>query len=108
MVVLSAFGGEDVAQIIEIDANRYLVRFGNTKLRVIDFSNPATPVVGATVTLGNNPWRIDRFGTREAWAALRIDTANANGGRDNVSVVLVQAAAGGKKRGLMSRWLRAS
>ena len=37
-----------------------------------------------------------------------IDTANANGGRDNVSVVLVQAAAGGKKRGLMSRWLRAS
>ncbi len=77
MVVLSATGGEDVAQIIEIDANRYLVRFGNTKLRVIDFSNPATPVVGATVTLGNNPWRIDRFGTREAWAALRIDTANA-------------------------------
>ena len=39
---------------------------------------------------------------------LLIDTANANGGRDNVSVVLVQAAAGGKKPGLMSRWLRAS
>ena len=77
MVVLSATGGEDIAQIIEVDANRYLVRFGNTKLRVIDFTDPATPVVGATVTLGSNPWRLDRFGTREAWAALRIDSATS-------------------------------
>lgn len=40
-------------------------------------------------------------------ATLLIDTANACGGRDNVSVLLVQAAAGGKKRGLMSRLLGA-
>lgn len=39
----------------------------------------------------------------EEKAALLIDTANTNGGRDNVSVLLVQAAAGGKKRSLMSR-----
>ena len=44
----------------------------------------------------------------EEKATLLIDTANANGGRDNVSVLLVQAAAGGKKRGLMSRLLGAS
>ena len=44
----------------------------------------------------------------EEKATLLVDTANANGGRDNVSVLLVQAAAGGKKRSLMSRLLGAS
>jgi serine/threonine protein phosphatase PrpC len=39
----------------------------------------------------------------EEKATLLIDTANANGGRDNVSVLLVQAAAGGDKRGFVSR-----
>jgi protein phosphatase len=40
---------------------------------------------------------------------LLVDTANAQGGRDNISVLLVQtAAAGGKKRGFMSRLIRAS
>jgi protein phosphatase len=34
-----------------------------------------------------------------------IDTANANGGRDNISVLLAQAGEGSKKRGLMSRLL---
>ncbi|AOG24405.1 Stp1/IreP family PP2C-type Ser/Thr phosphatase [Acidovorax sp. RAC01] len=43
----------------------------------------------------------------EEKATLLIDAANANGGRDNVSVLLVQAATGGKKRGLMSRLLGA-
>lgn len=43
----------------------------------------------------------------EEKATLLIDTANACGGRDNVSVLLVQAAAGGKKRSLMSRLLGA-
>lgn len=77
MVVLSAVAGEDIAQVYEIDANRYLVWFGGKKLRVIDFSDPTTPVIGATVTLVNSSHRLDRFGTRETWAALRIDTANA-------------------------------
>jgi serine/threonine protein phosphatase PrpC len=34
-----------------------------------------------------------------------IDAANANGGRDNISVLLAQANSGSKKRGLISRWL---
>ena len=42
----------------------------------------------------------------EEKAALMIDTANALGGRDNISVLLVQAGATPRKRGLMSRWLR--
>jgi PPM family protein phosphatase len=34
-----------------------------------------------------------------------IDTANANGGRDNITVLLVNAHSGSKKRGFMSRLL---
>lgn len=34
-----------------------------------------------------------------------VDAANANGGRDNISVLLAQANSGSKKRGLISRWL---
>ena len=42
----------------------------------------------------------------EEKAALMIDTANALGGRDNISVLLVQAGAAPRKRGLISRWLK--
>ncbi len=34
-----------------------------------------------------------------------VDAANANGGRDNISVLLAQADTGAKKRGLISRLL---
>ena len=41
----------------------------------------------------------------EQKVAQLIDTANANGGRDNISVLLAQASTGSKKRGLISRLL---
>ncbi len=41
-------------------------------------------------------------------ATLLIDTANTQGGRDNISVLLVQTTARGKKRGLISRWVGAA
>lgn len=51
-------------------------------------------------TMLRSPLPLDTKGTQ------LIDTANAHGGRDNVSVLLAQAVdASGKKRGLMSRWL---
>ncbi|MCC2676556.1 MAG: protein phosphatase (Phosphoprotein phosphatase)-like protein, partial [Ramlibacter sp.] len=34
-----------------------------------------------------------------------VDAANANGGRDNISVLLAHASSGSRKRGLISRWL---
>jgi PPM family protein phosphatase len=34
-----------------------------------------------------------------------VDAANANGGRDNISVLLAQANSGSRKKGLISRWL---
>ena len=41
----------------------------------------------------------------ELRAKRLVDTANANGGRDNITVLLIQAHASGKKRGFMSRLL---
>ena len=41
----------------------------------------------------------------EQKVAQLIDAANANGGRDNISVLVAQANAGSKKRGLISRLL---
>jgi PPM family protein phosphatase len=34
-----------------------------------------------------------------------VDAANANGGRDNISVLLARASTDSKKRGLISRLL---
>lgn len=41
----------------------------------------------------------------EHLAQCLIDTANAHGGRDNITVLLVQAQAAAEKRGLMARLL---
>jgi PPM family protein phosphatase len=41
----------------------------------------------------------------EQKVAQLVDAANANGGRDNISVLAAQAGEGSKKRGLMSRLL---
>ena len=41
----------------------------------------------------------------EQKVAQLVDCANANGGRDNISVLLAQAGTGSKKRGLISRLL---
>lgn len=44
-------------------------------------------------------------GSLEQKTVQLIDSANANGGRDNISVLLAQASSGSRKRGLISRWL---
>lgn len=41
----------------------------------------------------------------EQRAKTLVDTANANGGRDNITVLLVQVEASAEKRGLMARLL---
>ena len=44
-------------------------------------------------------------GTLEEKSALLVEAANANGGRDNISVLLAMADNGSKKKGLISRLL---
>ena len=44
-------------------------------------------------------------GSLEQKTVQLIDAANANGGRDNISVLLAQSSSGSRKRGLISRWL---
>lgn len=46
--------------------------------------------------------------TLEEKTTRLIAAANANGGRDNISVLLVQAGQAQRKPGLISRWLRAA
>lgn len=46
--------------------------------------------------------------TLEEKTTRLIAAANANGGRDNISVLLVQAGQAQRKLGLISRWLRAA
>jgi PPM family protein phosphatase len=44
--------------------------------------------------------------TIEQKAERLVAAANEHGGRDNITVLMVQAAAGSEKRGLISRLLR--
>jgi protein phosphatase len=44
-------------------------------------------------------------GSLEQKSVQLVDAANANGGRDNISVLLAQANSGSRRRGLISRWL---
>jgi protein phosphatase len=41
----------------------------------------------------------------EEKAQMLVDAANANGGRDNISVLLVEVGEAGEKRGLIARLL---
>ena len=41
----------------------------------------------------------------EQKVAMLVDAANANGGRDNISVLVAQANEGSRKKGLISRLL---
>ena len=44
-------------------------------------------------------------GSLEQKTVQLIDAANANGGRDNISVLLAHANSGSRNRGMISRWL---
>ena len=44
-------------------------------------------------------------GSLEMKSVQLVDAANANGGRDNISVLLALANSGARKKGLISRWL---
>ncbi len=94
-LVTRALGVEDAALL---ELNDYPVEAGDVYLMCSD---------GLTdmVADGDMARILEAGVSLEQKAARLIDAANENGGRDNITVLLVQVGALPEKRGLISRWL---
>jgi protein phosphatase len=94
-LVTRALGVEDA---VLLEVNEHKVEPGDLYLMCSDgLSDMLDDEAIAQVLTGD--------GSLEQKTVQLIDAANANGGRDNISVLLAQANSGSKKRGLISRWL---
>jgi protein phosphatase len=94
-LVTRALGVEDA---VLLEVNEHKVDPGDLYLMCSDgLSDMLDDDAIAQILMGDGPL--------EQKTVQLIDAANANGGRDNISVLLAQANSGSKKRGLISRWL---
>jgi protein phosphatase len=94
-LVTRALGVEDA---VLLEVNEHRVEPGDTYLMCSDgLSDMIDDATIARILQGE--------GTLEEKAVQLVDAANANGGRDNISVLLAQADSGAKKKGLISRLL---
>lgn len=94
-LVTRALGVEDA---VLLEVNEHKVEPGDLYLMCSDgLSDMLDDEAIAQILTGD--------GTLDQKTVQLIDAANANGGRDNISVLLAQANSGSKKRGLISRWL---
>jgi protein phosphatase len=94
-LVTRALGVEDA---VLLEVNEHKVEPGDLYLMCSDgLSDMLDDEAIAQILAGD--------GSLEQKSVQLIDAANANGGRDNISVLLAQANSGSKKRGLISRWL---
>jgi serine/threonine protein phosphatase PrpC len=94
-LVTRALGVEDA---VLLEVNEHKVEPGDLFLMCSDGLSDMVDDEGIARILGNE-------GPLEQRAAQLIDAANANGGRDNISVLVAQANEGAKKRGLILRLL---
>jgi PPM family protein phosphatase len=94
-LVTRALGVEDA---VLLDVNEYKVEPGDIYLMCSDGLSDMVDDSGLARILQTE-------GSLEEKAIQLINEANANGGRDNISVVLAQASNESKKRGLISRLL---
>ncbi|MRD48628.1 Stp1/IreP family PP2C-type Ser/Thr phosphatase [Caenimonas koreensis] len=94
-LVTRALGVEDA---VLLEVNEHRVDPGDIYLMCSDGLSDMVDDEGIAKILGNDS-------TLEQKVAQLIDAANANGGRDNISVLLAQASNDTKKRGLISRML---
>lgn len=86
---------------VQLDLNEHAVRAGDTFMLCSDGLNDMLSDAQMAELL-------DLAGSDTARAArLLLDAANAAGGRDNISVILVRAGDAGEKRGLLSRLFQA-
>jgi len=94
-LVTRALGVEDA---VLLEVNEHRVEPGDIYLLCSDgLSDMVDDQAIALILHGEGP--LDQK------AAQLVDAANANGGRDNISVLLAQADSGSKKKGLISRLL---
>ena len=94
-LVTRALGVEDA---VLLEVNEHKVEPGDTYLMCSDgLSDMLDDAAIAKILMGE-------AGLEQKVAQL-VDAANANGGRDNISVLLAQANSGSKKKGLISRLL---
>ena len=94
-LVTRALGVEDA---VLLEVNEHKVEPGDLFLMCSDGLSDMVDDEGIVKILGKE-------GPLEAKAVQLIDAANANGGRDNISVLMAQASEGSKKRGLIFRLL---
>jgi len=94
-LVTRALGVEDA---VLLEVNEHKVEPGDLFLMCSDGLSDMVDDEGIGKIMGNE-------GPLEQKAAQLIDAANANGGRDNISILMAQAIEGSKKRGLMHRLL---
>jgi len=94
-LVTRALGVEDA---VLLDVNEHRVEPGDIYLMCSDGLSDMVDNAGIAQILAGDV-------TLEEKSVQLVDAANANGGRDNISVMLAQADSGAKKRGLISRLL---
>lgn len=94
-LVTRALGVEDA---VLLEVNEHRVEPGDIYLMCSDGLSDMVDDEGIAKIL-ENPAPLEQKSTQ------LIEVANANGGRDNISVLLAQVASGSNKRGLISRLL---
>ncbi|MGP1629738.1 MAG: Stp1/IreP family PP2C-type Ser/Thr phosphatase [Giesbergeria sp.] len=88
-----------VEEMVLLEVNEFEVQAGDLYMLCSDGLSEMVEHADITALLGSRH-SLDEMATR------LIETANNNGGRDNISVVLAKASTGPRKQGLMSRLLR--
>ena len=94
-LVTRALGVEDA---VLLEVNEHRVEPGDIYMMCSDGLSDMVDDEGIATILGNDAPLEQKVGQL-------IDAANANGGRDNISVLVAQANVASKKRGLISRIL---
>lgn len=94
-LVTRALGVEDA---VLLEVNEHRVEPGDIYLMCSDGLSDMVDDEGIARILGGE-------GALEEKVVQLVDAANANGGRDNISVLLAQSDNGAKKKGLISRLL---
>ena len=94
-LVTRALGVEDA---VLLEVNEYRVEPGDIYLLCSDGLSDMVDDSSIAEMLG-------REGSLDERAGILVAAANANGGRDNISVLVAQVQNGSRKRGLISRLL---